>query len=283
MRSLYVSPYSSKVGGYVLPPQLTNIIDAPTKQDALIKYLIKYQFKSVCLYDLHKIFGAGKAQKLATFIGLMKAAGITEVNAIGSVAGDFSRYAGYNEQFPTGSGFDGFLTEVEFWQGDAHAQFQNFLSLLAYIKNLKAKNGTVPVKVMAYVGWLNRDPQMTVSSVANSLAALCDRVLVHCYVKDPAQAYGYGKQRIEALKHANPSLEVFPIFSAEGMAASAGGEKFMGDWMAKHKPDALDLAESLVNASANSQRQMDGFAIQGGGRMDGFAYYEYAFMKYYAP
>jgi hypothetical protein len=105
---------------------------------------------------------------------------------------------------------------------------------------------------------------------------LIDRLYVHVYVTSPDQAYAYGQMRFQYIAAGNASLgtsvEVWPIFSAEGVQWSAGAEHFMGDWLATH---TLDEAETTLLTSWEANPPGPGAHVTG------FQYYEGFFMAEY--
>lgn len=253
-----MSLLSSNIGQMPLYPPLNQILGNTSSENTLLSFIVKHQFDSLSLYDLQKIFAAGMSPQLSGFIQAAKACGVVQVNAIGATQTDWPKVRTY--QGGNAGKFDGLVTEVEFWNGsNVGSQFQAFISQLQYMQSL----GITPPLISPYIGWLNRDPNMSEAQVASTLAQNVSQVFVHAYVNNPSNAYGYAKSRITALTQAKPSLQIWPIFSAEGVKYSAGSEKFMGDWLSLN---SLDAAENTFMASYIPA---------------GFQYFEYSFLKLY--
>jgi hypothetical protein len=114
------------------------------------------------------------------------------------------------------------------------------------------------------LGWIDRDPALTINEAAQEIAARLDRVYLHCYVKDPAQAYPYCQARMNAFLAAKPAPQIIPIFSAESSSFKAGSDVFMGDYLSQN---SLDSAESIFLSAMGQKNQIVGFQ-----------YYEYTFL-----
>lgn len=263
-RGIYVSLLSSKIGNYILPLPLTNILKSQAAQATLLGFLDKWQFDSLSLYDLPKIWADGTLENpLASFMIAARALGVVEINAVVSQSSDCAAISNFSNH--TGIQFDGIVLEREFWNAsDVDAAFKAFMSTVYAIQ----KQGVTPPMITPYIGWLDTDPVQTLAQVASQIAKNSGRVFTHAYVKDPSSAWGYISPRVTALQAARPSVPIWPIFSAEGMACKAGSEVFMGDWL-HATPDPLNTAELKVSLAAPSFTPA------------GFQYYEYAFLSRY--
>ncbi|MGI6099923.1 MAG: Ig-like domain-containing protein [Lentisphaerae bacterium] len=119
-------------------------------------------------------------------------------------------------------------------------------------------------RVETYIGWPTDAEIM-------ELAGLADRLLLHCYVGNPANAYNYAKSRLYALGAAATNPAVWPIFSAESSGHYAD-QPFMGDWLASH---SLNEAEAIFMAAYNGDT--DPRRHKAG--IPGFQYYSYDYMS----
>lgn len=249
-RGLYVSLLASNIGAYTIPTQLQNILGNRAKEDDLLKFAITHSFDSFSYYDLSRILpGADSSSRLAAFIEASRGCGIVEHVGVGAIKADWDRIKASGQ-------FDGAITEIEFWnEPNIAANFQSYLGQLKYIRS-------IGLKVQTYLGWLNRIPGQTEQQVANQIAPLIDRAMLHCYVKDATQAYNYCASRIGAFQNANKNIQIVPIFSAESPKAKAGTEVFMGDWL---RLNSIPSAEALFRAN---------FA-----QATGYQYYDYAFLS----
>jgi hypothetical protein len=165
--------------------------------------------------------------------------------------------------------FDGLVTEIEFWNGGS---FTEFVDTLEYVRSLdmQAPSGG-PIALGVYIGWPEAEQ-------VNAILPLVDRLYVHVYVTAAELAFGYGQERFGLVAAGNAelgtSVEVRPIFSAEGTAWAAGPEHFMGDWLTTH---TLDEAELELLA---------GWQAAAGGTVPpitGFQYYDYFFLERHLP
>lgn len=248
-RGLYVSLEATRLGNYVLPAGLQNILGDRVKEDNLLTFITKNGVDSLSFYDLSSILLDNvKKERLSDFVISAKNCGVVETNAIGSVKEDWDRILAYNKGQP--GTFTGLVTEIEFWNegSGVHNAFLDYIAQLKYIKSLSSG-----LKVITYLGWLDRDSKETAQNAANEISSLVDRVMLHCYVKDPKNAYGYCTTRLALF----PNSEVWPIYSVESSTRNAGGEVFMGDWMAKM--GSMTVAESYFNGVKGYQWYEFGF------------------------
>jgi hypothetical protein len=265
-RGLYLSLYTTNSGQLILNPPLSRILGNTTSENVALSFFIKYQIDSLSLYNLPAILSnSTQSSQLSSFIQAARACGVAEVNAIGAMNSDWVQIRNYQNSYP--GKFDGLLTEVEFWNASSvTTAFSSFISQLQYMRALGITNYGVPLRIGAYLGWLNNTPSLTEAQVAAQIASNLDFVFLHSYVKSPTTAYGYAQSRINALRAAKPSLPIRAIYSAEGTTYnSGGGNIFMGDWLATN---SLDSAEAIYGASYIPA---------------GFQYFEYSFLKLYLP
>jgi len=263
-RGLYFSPYTTAIGRVTLPAPYSNILGDKAKENELLEFLVTNQFDSLSFYDLKNIMkNTNLKKKLSQFIQAARACGVKEMNAIGAENADWVQVKSYQAAYP--GKFDGLLTEYEFWNtgADIQAFFDEFINMMKQMKALNIQVNGKPVKISAYLGWLNRDYSLSENQAAAIIAQNLDRVYLHCYVTNPTQAFPYCKSRIQAFATANRGVEIYPIFSAEGNAMRAGGEIFMGDWFSGH---SLNEAEAIFRSQAPTA---------------GYQYYEYYFLNYY--
>ncbi len=239
------------------------ILGNTASENELLSFAINHGFDSMSFYDLNTVLTNGTSPQLSKFIQAAKGCGVVEVNAIGSVAREFDLVKSYQNSFP--GKFDGLVTEVEYWNGSqVGTAFNNLISLLQYMKNLGIKNSAGnSLRRTTYIGWLGRNPNMSAAQEAQVLSQNVDRMFVHCYVKSASTAYSYCQSRMNDFK--TTGVEVYPIFSAEGVGSSAGADTFMGNWLAAN---SIEAAEKIFNGQALS--------IQ-----PGFQYFEYSYLKFF--
>jgi hypothetical protein len=268
-RGMYLSLYTDRVGQIVFggaTEPYKNILGDAAKEAKVLAFIGAHRIESLALYDLGAILAdPGLEADLLSFLNRAAAQGVVDVNAIADATkSGWDSIAAYQRQ---NSRFDGVLTEIEFWNPGG-ATFQDYTATLQYIRSLgmKARSGA-PMRVASYIGWPD-------AAQIDALAPLVDRLYVHVYVTSPDQAYAYGKQRFQWVASANTQLhthvDVWPIFSAEGVTWSAGAEHFMGDWLSSH---TLDEAESTLLTAWQ--------ADPAGPAITGIEYYEAFFLEQY--
>ncbi len=189
---------------------------------------------------------------------------MTRVEAIGSQSiGLWSSVAELQRRH---SVFNSLITEVEFWNGGS--TFSEFTSLVGAIKRLQMN-----LPIGAYLGRFDQ-PQ------AQWMARNLDFVFVHSYVRDAADGFAYAQTRMRELASAAKSagratsgkpLQVWGLFSSEGVQANAGDGAFMGDWL---KRFGMDKAEQLYSKAWTAE-----FASNPAINLAGFQYYEYSFLR----
>jgi|SRR3954452_22543221 len=236
-RGIYASILSTQLGKFVLPVLANRILGSPINEAAFVDYVVKNNFTSVTLYDLNHILGIPDLEKkLAKFIFNLRMNGVVEIN--GAVAAEFQVLSmkQFNSKYP--AKFDGIITEMEFWNGSNQANDLIDLALVLFKANVLGFN------TAAYIGYMDRIATIAQDRIAALLVKLCDKILVHAYVKDPAQAVGYIQSRVTALKLINPNVEIWPIFSVEGPGTATGDEIFMGDFWKKNP--SFQNVENLV-------------------------------------
>jgi hypothetical protein len=269
-RGMYVSLYADGVGqiqfGGATEPY-RRILGDGNKEAVTLAFIEAHRIESLALYDLGTILAdPALTTALLSFLDRARARGVVEVNAIADVThGAWDAIASTQKQ---NGPFDGVITEIEFW--NPGTTFQQFTDTLSYVRSLQMTTRLgAPLKIGVYIG---RPDQNQV----NTMLPLIDRLYVHVYVTSPDQAYAYGQMRFQYIAAANASLgtsvEVWPIFSAEGVQWSAGAEHFMGDWLATH---TLDEAENTLLTSWEANPPGPSAHVTG------FQYYEGFFMAEY--
>lgn len=273
LRGLYLSLDTDHVGQITFADEdliYAHVLGDEAKEQHLLDFIGAQGITSLSLYNLNVILAdEGKSSQLADFMGRARAAGVSRIEAIGAeytFAWD-DIFEFHQNLVP----FDGFLTEIEFWQEDA--TFEEFIDTLNYVRSLSFRptlSGEAPT-LSAYVGWPD-------AAEVEAMAPLLDRVLVHLYVDTAPQAYSYGSERFALFAAANEKLgttvEVLPIFSSEDAKYAAGSEFFMGEW----------LGENGL-AAAETQFLEDFAAADWGPELTllGHQYYSYFFLDKYLP
>ena len=271
-RGMYLSPLATSIGSMPLSETYLNILQSSAKEDALLTFVVNNQIDALTFYNLHSILRSRRlSARLSAFIQAARDCGVVEMNAVGAVSGDFDAIRVYQSQH---SGrFDGVTVENEFWNAGSEItpSFNSLIAMLKHIRSINIQNNTQPVKVSIYLGWLSLDPNTSEKWVAEQIAQNVDRVYLHCYVKDANTSFGYCRGRIQDFLNTGISLELYPIFSAEGVAYNAGSGPFMGDWLAAH---SLSSAETIFGTAFASHFGSAALSFE----LKGYMYYEYAFL-----
>lgn len=271
-RGMYLSLYTDHTGQIVFggdTEQHRFILGDADKEQLVLDFIVAHRIESLALYDLATIFDdATLAPPLASFMDRARAAGVLRIEAIGSTATNtWDRIAEFHDSH---AAFDGFVTEIEFWNGGA--TFDEFISILEYVRAmpLLAPSGQPPT-LSVYVGWIDQ-------AQVDAMLPLIDRAYVHVYVDTAPAAFGYGEARFEMFADANEAqrrqVEIWPLFSAEDHMWSAGSETFMGEWLTDNGLDAAEL--TLLEA-------FEAAPVYGRIELTGHQYFSYTFLERYLP
>lgn len=223
--------------------QFASILGNTAAEDSLLLYAQTNSFNYLALYQLHLVHAqidltdfSGSAP-MAAFISKAKTQyGITNVGAIGESYWFFeNRIHIYNQNHPNADEqFDVFNLEFEFWQTtatgpsgyyctsylqpegytcDTAGAFDFFINDLRRIDSLAATEGHISE---TYVGW-------PTEGQCHAITATCDRVLVHAYVSNVNNLYGYTQTRLSYFGTSADTANLIIIFSSE--------PSFMGPWL----------------------------------------------------
>ena len=235
----------------------------------MLDFIEANRIDSLSLYDLGTILDdPTHSANLASFMDRARDAGVLRIEAIGSTATNtWDAIAAFHEAY---AAFDGFVTEIEFWNGGA--TFDEFIGILEYVraKPLLTPDGQPP-SLSVYVGWLEQ-------SEVDTMLPLIDRAYVHVYVNTADTAFDYGEERFEMFADANEAqqrnVDIWPIFSAEDTMWSAGAETFMGEWLTDNGLDAGELTLLGEYEAAPVHDRVD---------ITGHQYFSYFFLERYLP
>jgi hypothetical protein len=273
-RGMYVSLYTTVIGQITFSGGdaaiFSNILGNSTKEQYLLNFAAAENITSLSLYNLGTILGNSQlSNNLVSFMTKARSQiNISRIEAVGAVSTSVwdNIFAFHQNQSP----FDGFVTEIEFWNNATSSpSFNSFISTLQYVRSLSWRNSTSGNKptLTSYLGW-------PTAAQVTSMAPYLDRVYLNCYVQNPSTSYSYGLNRFrmfdDANKAQNLSIEIIPIFSAEGVKYSAGSSSYMGDWLQNH---SIPQAEStfLSDWTAGSLGNTTKYA--------GNQYYQYYFLR----
>jgi hypothetical protein len=249
------------------------IADVPEREDALFAQTAAHGITRLTLYG-HRVLlldtpdGEGRLRR---FIERARAHGIRSLGAPVGWNGELHSLAAYMRANP-GASFDELVTEIEYWNecdsppdADRGATRPCFEPLRAMLEDMAAlreelvHDGHPSVRLAAYLGWPSAEE-------ARVVAALADRVLLHCEQADPDLAYDHsgtarGASSRGRLRDLAGRAEVWPIFYARG-------ETNMGAWIGAH---GIDVGEEIWITRLTDEREPWACAL----RVGGFTYFDH--------
>jgi len=235
--------------------KVNQILGNPDLTLSVLEYVKRNAITYLALY----VGGYPLGASMDAFVQLAKSTyGVKEIGFIGGCTADFDAFQSYNSSYAGKA--DVFNLEYEFWNHTPR-DFDQFKTLLQY---MRVAGDPSSAKVETYIGWPT-DAEIV------ELAGLVDRLLLHCYVRNPSNAYNYAKSRFYAISTVSSNLAIWPIFSAESSNYYAD-QPFMGDWLATH---SLSEAEEIFMAAYNDDT--DARKYKGG--VSGFQYYSYDYIR----
>ena len=238
--------------------QLTNVLGHTAAENSVLEYAKANNFTYLALYvKSNQLNGT-----LSSFILRAETNyGVTTIGFPGQNTNDFNNYTNYNALYPGKA--DVLNLEYEYWN-QTPRDFTGYLGRLQYLNSLAAAQGLF---VEAYVGWPS-------NSEITQIAGQVDRLLVHCYVKNPTNAYTYGWTNYYRWWYAGLATNraaLWPIFSCES-SNNFADQPFMGNWLAASGLNAAETNfEGSYVADTNVMKYNAGIL--------GFQYYSYNFMS----
>ena len=271
-RGMYLSLYTDHTGQIVFGGETEEhryILGDAAKEQLVLDFITAHRIESLALYDLGTILDDDALRDaLESFMVRAREAGVLRIEAVCATSTNtWDAIAAFHDEHAP---FDGYVTEIEFWNGEV--TFDEFIAAIDYARALPivAPSGAPPT-VSVYLGWVEQ-------AEVDAMLPLVDRAYIHAYVDDAANAFGYAEERMAMFADANDAqglaVEVRPIFSAEDHMWSAGAETFMGEWLADNGLDAAELA--VLEAFEASP--LHGRIVLGGHQ-----YFSYFFLERYLP
>lgn len=272
-RTLYVDNFNS-------------ILGSPTKEDKLLNFAKRNNFKTLILYQLNKVdklyslTDPRKNNILAEFISKAKTKfNVSQIGASGESATFFkNRIDIYNtSRSKSTEKFDIYNLEYEYWSKKAsgidgyycvnyleenyipcnrEGSFKYFISNLKELKSL-TKNKKHSVKVDAYVGYYSQNEILEISKN-------CDRLTILANGKNPELCFSFAKNNIENLYNINSKIKASIIFSTD--------MDKLGYWL---KFDSLDNGETKFFNKMNSYNSN----LKKKLNFDGFSYHSYTILE----
>lgn len=272
-RTLYVDNFS-------------NIIGSPNKEDKLLLFAMRNDFKTLILYDLNKVdkiwslSDPRKNNVLAEFILKAKTEfNIKYIGASGECASFFTNtiHLYNNSRNKPDEKFDIYNLEYEYWSKKASGEngyyCENYLkansspcnregSFNFFIENLKElkkliKNNTHSIKIDAYVSYYSQKE-------IELIAKYSDRLIVQAFGRNPETSFKYAKKNLEHILNNNSTIKTSIVFSTR--------MDKMGYFF---KFNDLEKSESLFfdemnEHSINFKKNLN---------LDGFSYHTFSFLE----
>jgi hypothetical protein len=272
-RTLYVDNFS-------------NILGNPGKEDKLLLFAKRNNFKTLILYQLNKVdkrwslTDASKNTILADFISKAKTKySIQNVGASGESATFFTdRIDPYNNtRKNSDEKFDVYNLEYEYWSknasGDDGYYCENYLrdnnlsctragSFQYFVNNLKELNALSSksehnIKIEVYLAYFSKEEMKVINE-------LCYRVIIHAFGKNPKTAINSATKSLKLIMNLNSSIKTSILLSTR--------MNHMGYWF---KHNSLGKSESLLfkemnGKSLNLRKQLN---------LDGFSYQTYSYLE----
>jgi hypothetical protein len=266
------------------------ILPSGTERKRLISFVRENGITHLALYRLHWLFPKGWSEEcdgrsqedLVELVLSLRNAGVQRI--YGAVSGA-AYYCNHMKSVLGPGGFDGVVTELEFWNPKSGVSWEEFMGELSALRETlsgrqlcaapSGMESAAPsgMEIGVYVG--------KASFVqAETIAAFADRVLLATYVDDPDETYDQADRYLRRfhVSRARPS-EVWPIFSAEDETDKVSScrvtddrEAFMGEWLRDpRRADPIGDAEErfLMDWKAESGTWKYGIHV------GGIAWFEY--------
>jgi hypothetical protein len=187
------------------------------KVAALAQYCTGMGITELHFYDLQTILpNSQNYQPLSNALGVLSAAGVTNLNAAYSSTGQIANIGSYNQASSVQNHvlFTGTIAEIEWWlsPNDWNGAMSTItaargigIDVYVYIGHLTAINGTTPQQQM------------------NWLASNVDRLFLAAYQPTANSTFENTLVRMGLMNAAGEAVSFTPIFSAE--------PQFMADWL----------------------------------------------------
>jgi hypothetical protein len=272
-RTLYVDNFS-------------NIVGNPSKEDKLLLFAKRNNFKTLILYQLNKVdtkwnlTDPRKNNILSEFITKAKTKfSIQNVGASGESASFFTTIVNpyNNSRNKAVEKFDIYNLEYEYWSKKAsgpngyycvnyleenaisctrNGSFKYFIANLKELQKL-SKNNVHDIKIEAYLAFYS---QKEISSIVK----YCDRLIIQTSGKSPAVSYKFAKKSLDYLSKINSQIKTSILYSTK--------MDNMGYWF---KTNSLETGEQkfFKSMKINSPKQRNSI------NFDGFSYHTYSFLE----
>ena len=263
-----------------------NIIGSPSKEDKLLLFAKRNNFKTLILYQLNKvdkIWNLNDPRKnniLSEFIAKAKTKySIQNVGASGESSSFFTDVIDpyNNTRNNADEKFDIYNLEYEYWSKKAsgpngyycvnyleessmpcsrNGSFNYFIDNLKELKKL-SKNNIHNIKVEAYLGYYS---QKEITEIVKH----CDRLIIQTSGKTPNISYKFAKKSLALISNIKNKIKTSILYTTR--------MDQMGHWF---KSNSLKTAEQqFFNAMDINNKQLKETI-----NLDGFSYHTYSFLE----
>lgn len=263
-----------------------NIIGSPSKEDKLLLFAKRNNFKTLILYELNKVdkkwnlTDPRKNNILSEFISKAKTKySVQNIGASGESASFFTNVIQpyNNTRNKADEKFDVYNLEYEYWSKKASGEngyyCVNYLkektipcnrngSFNYFINNLKelerlSKNKIHKIKVEAYLGYYS---QQEISKIVK----YCDRIIIQTNGKTPKTSFNFAKKSLTLVSKLNIKVKTSILFTTR--------MNKMGYWF---KSNSLESSEKdFLNAMEQNNKKLKNQIY-----LDGFTYHTYSFLE----
>lgn len=262
------------------------ILGSPAKEDKLLLFAQKNNFKVLILYELNKVHKRISLSDprnnniLSEFINKAKQKyQIKKIGASGESADFFVKIINVynNSRQKTSEKFDIYNLEYEYWSNNAsnidgyycvnyleennitfgrEGSFKFFVDNLKQLKNL-SKGKTHKVEVDAYVGYYTQQE-------ITEIIKFCDRLTIIALGNDPKICFDFAKKNLDYIYNINSKIKSSILFSTI--------MNDLGYWL---KFDSLDKCEKLFFSEMSSKN----LALKNNLNILGFTYHTYSSLE----
>jgi hypothetical protein len=263
-----------------------NILGKPKKEDKLLIFAQKNNFKTLILYQLNKVdkrlplSDPKKNNILANFISKAKTKfHMDQIGASGESATFFTDTINvYNSSRKNAEEkFDIYNIEYEYWSKKAseidgyycvgyleennipcnrEGSFKYFIANLKKLKSL-SKSSKHKIDIEAYVGYYTQKE-------IGEIAKYCDRLLIHAYGKNPKECLIAAERNLDNLFKINSKIKASMLFSTR--------MDQLGSWL---KYDSLENCETEFIKEMNIKN----INLIKNLNFDGFSYRPFSFLE----
>jgi len=262
------------------------ILGTPYKEDKLLVFAQRNNFKTLILYQLNKVdkrFSLSDPKKnnvLAEFISKAKSKfNIKQIGASGESASFFTNTINvYNSSRSNAEEkFDIYNLEYEYWSKkasgidgyycvgyleenniscDREGSFKYFIANLKKLKSL-SKNSKHKINIEVYVGYYTQNE-------IKQITKYCDLLRIHAYGKNPKSCFTSAKKNLENLFQIKSNVKASILFSTR--------MDQLGYWL---KFDSLGSCETEFIKEMNIKN----INLKKNLNFDGFSYHTYSFLE----